>query len=121
MENMVKDKGSYIPRQIIASTEIGAIPKGVKLKKGQGELLAGTVLGVITSTGLSVPVDSSARDGSENPSTVLTDTVNTDKAEDPIHTGYVSGVFKADMLVFGGSDTLVNHEVALKKLGIYVK
>lgn len=36
MENMVKDIGSYVPRQIIASTEIGAIPKGVKLKKGQG-------------------------------------------------------------------------------------
>lgn len=121
MQNLVVNGIVYEPRQIIAGTETGAIAKGITLKKGQGVLLSGTVLGVITASGLSVPVDSAASDGSQNPSTVLTDNVDTDKAEDVISTGYETGVFRSDKLVFGGADTLGTHETALRQLGIYTK
>ena len=77
MENLVSEKFVYEPRQIIAGSEVGVVVKEIKIKKDQGILLSGTVLGIITENGISVQVDSTASDGSQIPDSVLTDTIDT--------------------------------------------
>ncbi|MCY9511874.1 head decoration protein [Paenibacillus larvae] len=102
---------------LIAGGVSPVVSKGETVKAG-GAYLRGTVLGRIAEDGKLVPVDSSKTDGSEKPFAVLAETVDATK-EDKAVAVYFTGEFNKDALIFGGSDTLDQHEVALRE--IFVK
>ncbi|AQT84158.1 hypothetical protein ERICIV_03434 [Paenibacillus larvae subsp. larvae] len=104
---------------LIAGGVSPVVSKGETVKSG-GVYLRGTVLGRITEGGKLVPVDSSKTDGSERPYAVLAETVDAAK-EDKAAAVYLTGEFNKDALIFGGSDTVGQHEVVLREIGIFVK
>lgn len=123
-EQMYNILGTKEPDNLIAGNEITPIVKGLTLAKNQGVLARGTVVGKITASGLCVPVDDQKTDGSETPHCILTDTVDTGDGAALIDydtTGYFSGVFNQDKLVFGGDDTFADHEAKLREVGIFLK
>jgi hypothetical protein len=94
--------------------------KSVNLKSGQGVLKRGTVVGIITATGLAVVVDSTHADGSQTADSILTDDVDT-TAGNTVTTAYASGTFNRKALIFGGTDIVENHETRLRELGIFLR
>lgn len=99
---------------LIASQRFPILVKGVTLAKGQGVLKRGTVLGVITASGLAKAVDKSKADGSQTAAFILTDDVDTSQATDVRATGYISGIFNGNALFFGSTDTLADHKANLE-------
>ncbi|KNF08548.1 bacteriophage lambda head decoration protein D [Gottschalkia purinilytica] len=110
----------FKPDGLIVDTRISALPKEIKIQKGQGLLLRGTVLGKIKENNLCVILDSTKTDGSQEPYCVLADDVETE-VKDVVSTGYFTGIFDKSSLIFGGSDTVDIHEDKLRKLNIHVK
>lgn len=94
--------------------------KSVNLQSGQGILKRGTVVGVITASGLAVKVDSTHADGSQTADSILTDDVDT-TAGNTVTTAYTAGTFNRKALIFGGTDTASQHEIRLRELGIYLR
>lgn len=124
MENLYSEIGQYTPDNLIAGHEIPILSKGITLAKNQGVVKRGTIVGIITATELAVPVDNAATDGSETPYGILTDDVDTgdgSAVDDFITTAYVSGLFNSNALIFGGDDTVADHEAKLRELGIFLK
>ncbi|AIF51250.1 head decoration protein [Pelosinus sp. UFO1] len=80
----------------------------------------GTVLGVITTSGKAVKVDSSKTDGSETAYAILSQDVDATSA-DTVAPVYLTGEFNSDALIFGGTDTQATHKSALRKIGIFIK
>ncbi len=111
----------YNPDHLIASTKIAPLAKGIKIEKGLGALARGTVLGRVTETGLCTIVDSSKSNGTEKPYCILTDNVVVDIEKDLVTTGYFTGIFHKDALIFGGDDTPADHEDRLRELNIHLK
>jgi hypothetical protein len=104
---------------LIADTTHPIDVKSVVLQGGQGVLKRGTVLGIITASGLAVPVDSTKTDGSQVADCILTDDVDTTDGN-VTATAYRSGLFNRKALIFGGTDTADEHETKLRELGIYL-
>lgn len=113
--------GEYIPDSLIVDTKIAPLAKEIKLAKSQGLVARGTVLGRITATKLCVPVDSTKTDGSQEPYCILADDVDTIQSTDIVSTGYFTGIFNSESLIFGGSDTVSTHEAKLRDLNIHLK
>lgn len=95
------------------------VTAAVTLKSGTS-YKAGAVLGIITTGGKAVLVDSSKSDGSQTPYGVLTEDVDATSA-DKVSSVYLSGEFVDAALSFGGTDTAATHKAALRDLNIYVK
>ena len=121
MEKLYETVESFNYDDLIYDTKMPITTKGITLKTGQGILVRGTVLGIETATGQAVAVNSAATDGSETADCILTDDIDTSGATPVVYTGYASGRFNRKALVFGGTDTAVNHEKQLRELGIYLK
>lgn len=100
---------------------VPVLTKSVLLQSGQGVLPRGTVLGIITASELAVTVDSSKTDGSEKADCILTDDVETGDETPVVATAYSSGLFNANALIVGGTDTVDVHKKELRALGIYTK
>lgn len=113
--------GEYIPDSLIVDTKISPLAKEITLKKNQGILLRGTVLGIVTESKLCIPVDSLSVDGSQDPYCILTDDIDTAQDKDIVTTGYFTGIFDKESLIFGGSDTTGTHETKLRDLNIHLK
>lgn len=91
----------------------------VTIKSGNN-LKRGTVLGIITTGGKAVAVDSTKTDGSEIAYAILAS--NTDAtAADTLAPVYLTGEYNGNKLIFGGTDTITNHKTALRKLSIFIK
>lgn len=101
---------------------ISDYPKKTKLEtivSGAGVLVAGTVLGKITSGGKLITVNSAGTDdGRRAPYAVLAEDVDA-TSTDKVATVYLTGDFNKARLVFGGADTFATHEAALRDLGIF--
>ncbi len=96
---------------------LGNSPVDMTIAAGQGILKRGSVLGVITADKQLKLVDSGSSDGSQNPELILLEEVDTESAV-PGKRLMMSGKVFGEKLIFGGSDTLSNHFLALKKTGI---
>lgn len=118
MSNVI---GEYRPDNLIVDTKIAPLTKEIKIKKTQGLLVRGTVLGRITDDKACVIVNSENVNGSEEPYCILTDDIDTEKGTDIVATGYFTGIFDKDSLVFGGTDTFEKHEDRLRELNIHLK
>jgi len=132
MPNVINQKysiiGDFEPDSLIAGEKLPIIPKGVTLAAGQGVLKRGTLLGIITTTGLAVICDNTKSDGSQAPKYILaleqSPTINT------IDTGipgsllnvptiaYQSGIFnRAAITTVVGQDISI-FETQLRTMGI---
>jgi hypothetical protein len=124
MDQLHETLGQSTPDNLFAGHEIPVIVKGVTLAKNQGILKRGTVVAVITASGLAKPVDRSKADGTQIPFGILTDTVDTGSGAaltDYKTTAYVTGLFNSKALIFGGTDTVAHHEAKLRDSGIHLK
>lgn len=124
MDNLYSSIGQYTRDSLFAGQDIPVLTKGIVLAKGQGILKRGTVLGIITESGLAKPVDSTKTDGTQTANCILTDTIDTGDAtatSDVKATAYISGLFNSNALTFGGIDAYTKHEETLRMLGIYLK
>lgn len=120
MENMYDTLATYTPDNLIAGTHVRQLVKGITVKKGEGALMRGTVMGIIEAEGLCVPVDKNASDGSQEPYCILTDDIDIEKAEDIVTTGYYAGVFNERRLKFGDDNTIDDHRKAMRKVNLLV-
>lgn len=67
---------------------------------------AGTVMGVIATTGIAVPMTSGASDGSQYPIGILAEDYTVDEGQSVNIAIMVRGRVRQDMLILQGSDTL---------------
>lgn len=80
----------------------------------------GTVLGIVTASEKAVAVDSTKETGEGSAYAILaSDTDAT--AADIVAPVYLTGEYNGNALIFGGTDTVATHKVALRKIGIFVK
>jgi hypothetical protein len=119
MAQLYSSLDTFVPDNLIAGNEVPLLVKAVTLKADQGVLKRGTVLGIITATGLAVPVNSTNTDGSQVADSILADDVDT-TGGNVVAEAYVSGHFNRKALIFGGTDTAANHETRLRELGIFL-
>lgn len=112
--------GSTTPDNLIAGTKHPLDVKGITVLTGQGVLVRGTVLGIVTASGKGKKVDSTAADGSEIADCILTDEIDT-TAGDVVTSAYISGEFNRGALIFGGTDDAADHEATLRTKGIFLK
>lgn len=110
---------SHEPDNLFVGGVMPIVTDTVTLKSGVA-YARGSVLGIVTTDGLAVKVDSSKSDGSEEPYAVLADDIDaTDgNAVAPV---YLTGELNAAALIFGGNDTVATHKKALRAIGIFAK
>ena len=114
---MSQEIGSYSFDNLLAGeVEVG---EGATIVSGAGALKRGSVLGKITASGKLTLVNTAGTDdGRRTPYAVLledTDATSADKAA-PVA---LAGLFNADALIFGGTDTIATHRAALRDQGIF--
>lgn len=85
-----------------------------------GALKRGTVLGMITETGAYIPSKKDATDGSEKPSAILVDNVDTTTTA---QTGgvYLMGEFNQHRLIFDASWTVAELKAQFRPLAIFLR
>jgi len=105
---------------LFADNKPDVITEEVVIASGVGEVKRGTLLGKITASGKCIPCDSTAADGSEKPYSITTDTVDA-TAADVTSTGYMSGSFQENNVIFSGADDADTHREALRSINIYLK
>ncbi|WP_211746428.1 head decoration protein [Paenibacillus sp. Marseille-Q4541] len=115
---------------LIAGYVVPLSKVSIIVKSGSGVVKRGTVLGVVSQLpesdqyhGMYVvkPVDSTQADGSQDPFTILDDLEVDATTEDVRATGFTSGEFNRHALFFGGTDTIEDHDVAMRKIGLITK
>lgn len=89
---------------------------GRTIAAGQ-DLKRGTVLGEKTADSQCLKVDSAASDGTQAPTCILAEDVDTTDGakEAPV---YLTGEYSEAALIFGGTDTIDDHRAALRGLDI---
>lgn len=118
MAELVQDVSKQNYDGLIGGTYPHIITGGVTLAAGSGQLKRGTVLGKVTASGNYTIADSSKTDGSQIGSAILID--DTDATEAINAEVYLTGMFNAEKLTFGGSDTREKQEDNLRNYGIYL-
>ncbi|QLH63180.1 head decoration protein [Serratia symbiotica] len=85
-----------------------------------GALKRGTVLGMITATGAYIPSKKDATDGSEKPSAILVDNVDTTTTA---QTGgvYLMGEFNQHRLIFDKTWTIAELKAQFRPLAIFLR
>ncbi|EMF8324488.1 TPA: head decoration protein [Serratia marcescens] len=85
-----------------------------------GVLKRGTVLGVVTATGAYIPSKKDATDGSEKPSAILVDNVDTTTTA---QTGgvYLMGEFNQHRLIFDATWTIAELKAQLRPRAIFLR
>lgn len=85
-----------------------------------GALKRGTVLGVVTATGAYIPSKKDATDGSEKPSAILVDNVDTTTTA---QTGgvYLMGMFNQHRLIFDATWTIAELKAQFRPLAIFLR
>jgi hypothetical protein len=114
----VVSNDTYTPDALIASQEPGLVTDSVTIISGQN-LLRGTVLGVITSSGKYTLALAASADGSQNPYAILAADTNA-SGGDTLAPVYVAGKFNTRAMTFGTGVTAVNAAVMLRDCGIYL-
>lgn len=119
MSNLVNDIGVSKQDNLIVDSNIPIQLKGVTLAANQGELKRGSVIGIITVSGLGKLTTKTSSDGSQTAKYILADDT-TIGDEDVVVQCYESGKFNRFALTLGGSDEVSEHEDDLRKYGIFL-
>ena len=94
--------------------------KAVNVLTGQGILVRGSVLGIITTGGKGKLAAKASVDGSQAAKFILADTIDTTTG-DVVAQCYQSGLFNRDALTFAAANTVADHEDNLRVYGILLK
>jgi len=114
---MSQEIGSHSFDNLLAS-EV-EVTEGATIVSGAGALARGTVLGKITASGKLTIVNSAGTDdGRRKPYAVLLESVDATSADKAAPVA-LAGLFNANALVFGGTDTIATHKEALRDVGLY--
>lgn len=108
----------FIPDQLIAG-HLQLVTDSVTIAQG-GVYKRGTVLGIVDSTGEYTSCDKTATDGSQVPTAILVDDVDT-TAIDKTGGVYLMGEFNQNCLIFDGSWTLAELKIALRPMSIFLR
>ena len=109
------------PDKLIAGQNVPILTEGVKLLTGQGILLRGSVIGIITTGGKGKLCDSVSSDGSQAAKYILAeDSINTGTG-DVLATCYKTGMFNRDALIFGANGAPATLDADLRDVGIYLR
>lgn len=119
MSGDYKVLGTNKPDNLHAGVEVPLLTKGVKLASGQGVLLRGSVIGIVTADGTGKLCNKAASDGSKVAKYVLVN--DTDTTAAGVAVCYQSGLFHRNALVFGGESTADDHDEELRSVGIYLR
>ena len=139
MANVINNKyaiiGDFEYDNLIAGEKMSIIPKGVTLAAGQGVLARGTLLGIITASGLAVLCDSTKSDGSQIPMYILglQQGQLMDPTQTTIDTGasgavlnvpamaYQSGIFNRNAIITVPGQSIYGFEQQLRTMNIILK
>lgn len=117
--NLYEKESEFIPDNLIAGSEVSLLVEEITIEKGQN-LKRGSVLGVVTETGLCKQVKSDATDGSNVAYAILAD--DTDATEENKKASvYICGYFNSTALLLPSGEEIKTYKTDLRKLGIYVK
>lgn len=100
--------------------KVQPVVSGAETITGGAALTRGTVLGIITASGLCKPVDNSLSDGAQNVYAVLAEDADA-SGGDVEATVYYTGEFNENALTFGDDDTAADHKVGARNVGIFFK
>jgi len=108
----------FVPDQLVSGPlQLGtdSVTSGVS-----GALTRGTVLGLVTATGAYIPSKNDATDGSEKPSAILVDNVDTTTTA---QTGgvYLMGEFNQHHLIFDATWTIAELKAQFRPLAIFLR
>ena len=108
----------FVPDQLV-SGPLQLVTESVTIGVS-GALKRGTVLGVITATGSYIPSKKDATDGSEKPSAILVDNVDTTTTA---QTGgvYLMGEFNQHRLIFDATWTIAELKAQFRPLAIFLR
>lgn len=120
MAELVQNVSSQNFDGLIGGTHPHLLTAGVTIVAGAGALKRGTVLGKVSASGKYATADSSKADGSQTGCAVLINDVDASGIDDVVTEAYVAGMFNADKLIFGGSDTRAKQEENLVLHNIYL-
>lgn len=118
-ESLVKTLGTVDLNGIFAGVIMPVVSDTVTLKSGTNYKI-GSVVGIETATGKATLVDSTKTDGTQTPHGILAGDYNA-TAGDVTAIVHLTGEFRSEKMVFGGTDTDTNHKNELRKLGIFLK
>lgn len=120
MAELVQNVSTQEYDGLIGGTYPHIITAGATIVAKAGALKRGTVLGKITASGKYTIANSANADGSQTGSAILINDVDASGSSDVTAEVYVSGMFNADKLIFGGSDTRAKQEDNLRLHDIYL-
>ena len=120
MAELVQNVSTQEYDGLIGGTYPHIITAGATIVAKAGALKRGTVLGKITASGKYTIANSANTDGSQTGSAILINDVDASGSSDVTVEVYVSGMFNADKLIFGGSDTRAKQEDNLRLHDIYL-
>lgn len=92
----------------------------ITVVSGQDAMVAGTVLGKITTGGAFALSLSASNDGSEVPDAILAEDLDA-TTEDTQALVYIAGDFNADLLTIGTGHTAADIKDGLRVKGIFIK
>lgn len=139
MANVINNKyaiiGDFEFDSLIAGEQAPIIPKGVTLAAGQGVLARGTLLGIITATGLAVLCDSTKSDGSQVPMYILglqqgqlmdptQTTIDTGASGSTLNVpamAYQTGIFNRNAIITLPGQPISGFEQQLRNIGILLR
>jgi hypothetical protein len=119
MGNLYTETGSTTPDNLVIGANVPILVKGLTIVAGQGVLVRGSVIGVITAGGKGKLVAKASVDGSQVAKFILADNVDT-TAADVVAQVYESGEFNRKALVFAAANTAADHEDSLRSYGIFL-
>jgi|GEM_PF-949921 hypothetical protein len=128
--NLYSIIGQFDYDNLIAGEKEPIIKKGVTLAAGQGVLNRGTLLGIVTATGLAVMCDSTKTDGSQIPKYILAleqsptvTTIDTGVAGSTLNVptvAYQSGIFNSAAITTVTGQDISTFADQLRSVGIYL-
>lgn len=132
MSNVINQKYSIIGDfefdKLIAGEKEPILVKGVTLAAGQGVLNRGTLLGIVTATGLAVICDNTKTDGSQIPKYILAleqsptvTTIDTGVAGSTLNVptvAYQSGIFNSAAITTVAGQNISTFTDQLRTVGI---
>lgn len=112
-------KSKVNTQDLLVTNNVHCVERGETILSGE-VVARGMVMGKITATGKLVEVDDTLANGAQNPYGVMANDVDA-TAGDKVGPVFIKGEFLEEKLTFGDNDTIDDHRVAMRDLGMLTK
>lgn len=110
---------TFVNDNLFAGNVMPVVTGELTIEAGQN-LARGSVLGVITASGKAKLVDKESVDGSQVVYAVLAEATDA-TAADKVAPVYLTGEFNSAKLTVGAGDTVADHVINARKVGLFFK